>query len=359
MGLLDETKLDWGNPDAVQLRTCLVEIFTLQPPIYDLAGIARLDRGMIVWDGRPLDKWSRVLERAAEESKMRALLDAVLANGLTANHAKLRGLIQRLQSAEPAPPADFDPYSIGLLPARRAFIDRIPLRTLLRTQFANDNGYRVLRISRGDGVIGVTYSWHLIKAVGERTGKYDAFRIDLKDATSPQTPRDVFDELCRQLEVKVDAVDPTAQPDTVVRQLLASFKALGRSRTHRTCLVFDGFTVETADDWARKLVKGMAKAASEGEAGDLRIVFLWVDSEVTGVFTNDSEEEVLGSATVEDLQTFFRKAAEAAGEIIDEPAGMEVLMKGALGDPPYSDPIDLGMVGPVAARLAGTAFGGY
>lgn len=116
MGLLDETKLDWGNPDAVQLRTYLVEIFTLHPPIFDLAGIARLDRGMIVWEGRPLDKWSRVLERAAEESKMRALLDAVLANGLTANHAELRGLIQRLQSAEPTPQSTSTPTRSGYCP---------------------------------------------------------------------------------------------------------------------------------------------------------------------------------------------------------------------------------------------------
>lgn len=358
MGLLDDRTIDLAEQDVTTLRTLLFRVFTEKTPIKDISKGAGVAEGLVTWDGNAWDMWASVLEQAARAGRLRALLEVLHKNPQTAGNQQLLELIDRLRTAEPALPATFDIYSLGLLPARRSFIDRSPLRAILRDEFGDDDGSRVAIVKPRDGVRGVSHSWHLINIIGRRTNNYDAYRVDLTDAASAQTPRQVFAEICQQLGWVQPAIDETAQPDTTVRLLVQWFKGRARQLPRPTCLVFDGFNDQTADEHARKLVIRLAAAVNQDEAGDVRVVLLEVDSPLTTDLTLDAVPEDLETATVEHLKDFFRSAAAARGEAIDEPAGMAVLLAQVLDNPEDTHDLDLSVVGPKAARVASKAFGG-
>lgn len=310
--------------------------------------------GRIVWKRCPLEIWTNVLETMANDGVLDALFIVVYAD---AQSTGLREVIDRLRAGDPPVPANLDAYSLPLLPQSRAFLDRAALRANLQREFGNPDGARVLLVRGGHG-LGKSHSWYLINYVGYKTRSFTAYRFDFSYWSGPpRTSQEVFAEICQQLRWQIPQVDPTAQPDAVVRLLVSAFKGLARDRLESTCLVFDGFTEQTTDDWARRLVIDIAAAANDGEAGGTRVVLLDVDATLTGNLALEAVSEELTEARLEHLTCFFQSAAKAVGETVDK-AGMNLLVEQVLGTGPHPGKFPLATVGPMAAKVAAAAFGG-
>lgn len=349
----------FDDPDGKELRERLAAIYFTRQPILTMLKTAGLKPQTVnLEDAQSI--WDQALDQAATSGRLAALLDVVKDDDQSVD---VRPLIDRLiarfglrtPSAEPS----VDVYELALLSPTRSFIGRSTLRTNLK-EFGKERGARVLvlRDEQGCDHVGRTHSWYLINEVGQRLRIFDSYRFDLTDWSGPlQGPRDVMAEICGQLDWEVPVMDTSAQPPTVVRLLVAHFKRLGRTLTRRTCLVFDHYTEKTADEWARELVMGIAKAANDGEAGNVCVVLLEVDARLTSDLARDAIPEDLGSARLKDLETFFAAAAAAYGLEVT-PEHMPLLIAKVLGRPPHPDELPLRTVGPRAAQVAAGVFGG-
>jgi hypothetical protein len=151
------------------------------------------------------------------------------------------------------------------------------LRDHLR-ELSDPDGARVLLVTGASG-LGKSHSWHLISYIGDRVGRYAAHRVDLADWTGPKlSARQLMAEMFADLGWKPAEVDSAAQPDTVVRLLISAFKNRVRSLPRPVCLVFDGFTSRTSDEFARRFVVSMADAVNEDQSLDARVVLLEVEA---------------------------------------------------------------------------------
>jgi hypothetical protein len=352
------TSYPFDDSDGKELRERLAAIYFTRPPIITFMKTAGLKpQNVDLEDAQSI--WDQALDQAATSGRLGGLLEVVKDDDESVD---VRPLIDRLIARfgldSPASEASIDVYELALLSPTRSFIGRPRLRTSLK-EFENERGARVivLRDEQGCDHVGRTHSWYYINEIGQRRRIFDSYRFDLTDWSGTlQGPRDVMAEICGQLGWQLPALDTSAQPPTVVRLLVAHFKALGRTLTRRTCLVFDHYTEKTADEWARALVMGIAKAANDGEAGNVCVVLLEVDARLTADLARDAIPEDLGSARMEDLEHFFAAAAAAHGLEI-APGHMPLLVAKVLGAPPHPDELPLRTVGPRAAQVAAGVFG--
>ncbi|WP_410790568.1 hypothetical protein [Kribbella sp. C-35] len=351
------TSYPFDDPEGKELLEGLATIYWQKKPIVTFLRAAALKPQTVNLDEDALGIWHQTLDQAARSAKLVVLLDEVAADSQS---LVLRPLIERLRLRASAPDAtDFDIFELAMLSPTRSFIGRPDLRRHLK-EFGKAYGARVLvvREEQESNHVGRTHSWYLINEIGQRLRVYDSYRFDLTDWSGPpQGPRDVMAEICGQLGWELPTLDMTAQPSTVVRLLVTQFKRLGRTLTRRTCLVFDAYTVDTADDWARALVVSIAAAANAGEAGDVCVALLEVDARLPPELARDAMPEDLRGACLTDLEKFF--AAAAAAEGLNVPSEhMPLLLEKVLGAPPYSDELVLPTVGPRAAEIAASVFGG-
>lgn len=356
------TSFPFDDPDAKELRQRLAATYFEKKPIITFLREAQLPPGAVhLEDAESI--WDQALELAARSGRLAELLDAVAADSQSLEFRPLIDrLVRRLQlrAADPAEAADFDVYALAALSPTRSFIGRPDLRRHLK-EFGKQYGARVLVLREVPNArhVGRTHSWYLINEIGQRLRIYDSYRFDLTDWSGPpQGPRDVMADICLQLGWEVPPLDSTAQQSTAVRLLTNQFKRLGRTLTRRTCLVFDGYSVDTADDWARSLVVSIAAAANDGEAGNVCVAMLDVDARLTSDLARDAMAEDLPSAGLEDLELFFAAAAAARG--MEVPAeDLPLLVEKVLGGPPpYAAELPLPAVGPRAAEVAALVFGG-
>ena len=352
MNLLDDDSFAFDEPDGDELLNLVADVYYSVDAIRLLLSQADLRPAAVMLVGTALDMWASALEVAAKSKGLRRLADVIYQD---VQSVPLRPLLDRLKQSGHGGNR-LDAYSLGMLPPYRAFINRVVLRSNLM-ELTSEGGARVLVIRGGPG-LGKSHSWHLINHVAGKTKRFDAYRFDLSDWTGGRLgPRDVMTEICLMLGWTDPVVDSAAQPDTVVRLLISAFMGLSRGRDRRTCLVFDGYTERTTDDWARRLVIGIADAANAGEAGDLRVVLLEVVAPLTDELARDALPEDLGLGTKDDLCRFFDAAAAAVGQRVDEPQMID-LLRHVLGEPPYETEFPLYEIGPRAAQVARTSFPG-
>ena len=348
MGLLDENSYPLDDPYARELHDKLAELY--RPKAAEsLAKRAGLPLRRIDFDGSANNVWQSLLPVAARSGKLRELARVVMDDP---ESVAVRDLLHHLMEDVPKPlPAGLDLYSLGMLPSRRSFIDRRPLRRHLR-ELGDPDGARVLLVNGAAG-FGKSHSWHLISYVGDRAKVYEAHRFNLADWTgSKRSATDVMAEIAAELNWPSAKVDITAQPDTTVRLLVRIFKNRTRNLPRPVCLVFDGFTSRTADEWARRFVIGIAAAANEDQECDARVVLLEVEAPLPDELARDALRENLRSGRLDDLPEFFRAAAEAAGEYIGDDA-MAVLIESVLGPPPHPAEFPLHIIGTESGQSRG------
>jgi len=351
MGLLDENSYPFSDPDGRQLFDSLADLYPADRAEY-LARRAGVPVNRINFDTNPVDAWQNLLAVAARSGTLRALALVVVDDPESVG---VRPLLGRLLDAVPTPlPAGLDQYSLGLLPPRRAFIGRHALREHLR-ELGDPDGARVLLVT-GDPGRGKSHSWYLISHVGDRVGTYTAHRVDLADWTGPKlSARTLMTEMSADLGWEPAKIDSDAQPDTAVRLLVSAFRNRVRNLPKPVCLVFDGFTSGTSDEFARRLVVGMADAVNEDLGLDARVVLLEVEAVLSADLAADALPEILRAGQQDDLPPFFHATAAVAGERLGDDA-LRVLMDTVLGLPPYPAEFPLSVVGPKAAAVAAAAF---
>ena len=163
MGLLDETSYSFSDLDGRELFDTLVDLYRADRA-ESLALRAGVPVTTINFRTSAVDAWQNLLPVAARNGKLRALAAVIMAD---AESVAVRALLQRLIDDVPRPlPAGLDQYSLGLLPPRRAFINRLPLRAHLR-ELSDPDGARVLLVQGAPG-LGKSHSWYLISYVGDR-----------------------------------------------------------------------------------------------------------------------------------------------------------------------------------------------
>ena len=307
MGLLDETSYPSDDPYARELHDKLADLY---PPkrAESLARLAGPPVREIDFIGSADDVWQSLLPVAARNGKLRELADVIMDDPESHD---VRDLLRRLIEDVPKPlPAGLDLYSLGMLPSRRAFIDRLPLRDHLR-ELSDPDGARVLLVNGASG-FGKSHSWHLISYVGDRVGSYGAYRFDLADWTgSKRSATDVMAEIAAELGWPSADVDVTAQPDTTVRLLVSAFKNRTRNLPRPICLVFDGFTSRTADEWARRFVIGIADGRQRGSRPATLVSSCWrLRRRYPTNWARDALREDLRRGRLDDLPDFFKAAAQ-------------------------------------------------
>lgn len=351
MVLLDEMHYSFSDESAQELLNRLRRMYSTNPEIRNLVQDAGIDDTIINFSGSADATWHDVLEKAASAGKLRALVQAVrdgpYGDGATE-------WLDPLLADAPTLPPGFDAYELALLPPRRSFIDRSELRGHLRLMSA-PYGDRVLFV-RGEHARGKSHTWHLISYLhASRNAPFTPYRLNLSSWAGPKyTPINVMDEVAARLGWEPIEVDKTAQPDTIVRLLVAKFITRAKA-SGDICLVFDGYTLQNSDNYARKLIMEIAGAAHMSDAGRLRVIVLEVDAPLPADLADDALQEDLGPGRLTDLRAFFQTAAKMAGEQVDESALVE-LLTAVLGPPPHPDEFELRDVGPKAARVASRAF---
>lgn len=352
MSLLDEPTYPFNDATGKLLLNKLADLYPQNQQIVNVVNDAGIHAVRIDISGSPFDAWRNVLLYAANTGELRTLV-AEVRRGPYGETAK--EWLDPLLAVQPDPlPPGLDAYELGLLPARRSFIDRAGLRGSLR-DFSEASGARVLFV-RGEHARGKSHSWHFISYLHEtHTAPFTPYRMNLSAWTGPKYQAlQVMDEIVASLGWEPIEVDRTAQPDTVVRLLVAKFKSRA-STAGEICLVFDGFTAKNSDNYARKLIMELANAALAREAGGLRVILLEVDAPVPQELEDEALREDLGPGRLDDLRAFFDAAAKTTGEQLDQPA-MDVLVTAVLGPPPHPGEFELREVGPRAAQVANQAF---
>ena len=93
-GLLDYVPFAWWHPSAPELRDLLATEYPLRDVVLNLAKTAAVGTGQLQLEAGPAILWNSLLETATSQNKLRALIDAILADRHVAGrHAKIRELI--------------------------------------------------------------------------------------------------------------------------------------------------------------------------------------------------------------------------------------------------------------------------
>ena len=353
MNLLDRRTFAGTDPDERQLLTVVIQAYEVETQVRAVVGAAGLVTQEIAW-GVPLaDIWPNILKLAAGQGRLRDLVAAVAADPNTGAWRDYFTAILRPALAPRTMTTGADPFGIGMVDSR-AFIDRKALRHHL-ADMCRPNGGRVLRVFGSEGR-GKTHSWYLISHLQYELGTYDAFRINLADwAGVAAGPELVARSLAGQLGWDTPPVDPAGQEDAAVELFLAWFKNRARQATRPMWLVFDGFVEKTTDDWARKLVAGIAAAVDENEAGrNVRVILLEYSGDLKAALKPLTE--TVDHPTVEDLRAFFAGAAAVVGQQL-APAAIDELLVEVFGPPPFPDPFEVNCYGQRAADIATEVFG--
>jgi hypothetical protein len=356
MGFLDELPYRFDDPRGRRLLADLLQIFNAhEPTVRQFVEAAGVSLHAIGWTSIMGDVWPDVLRVAAQQRKLRTLVEVVARSDDGAGIDFLHILLAEPLAAGALPANGTDPYNIrllgsGLLP--QPFIARHQLRRLLR-DFA-EQGARVLVVS-GERRAGKSYSWFLINHIAEVVRGVRPSLLDLtKWSGPPMGPQEVMEMIAEAVGLPRPDRDPLAQDHAESMRLGLWFLRMQRARRDLTWLVIDGLDQSPLTDAARRLIADVVKGVRQAEAGDLRIVLLEgpkPDPGEYGILHDPIQPE-----PIDELRCFFNEASAigGAGELTDE--AFTVMLTELFGDEPVPDSLCLEKVGPRAARLAGELF---
>ncbi len=101
-GLLDHAPFAWWHPSAPKLREILASVYATNDVVLVLAKTAGVRTGQLRLDAGAESLWNSLLESATNQGRLRALIDAVLADKAIAGlHRRIRELIEPRGPAAP------------------------------------------------------------------------------------------------------------------------------------------------------------------------------------------------------------------------------------------------------------------
>jgi hypothetical protein len=277
----------------------------------------------IDWAGPVIDVWPRVLEVSAKQGRLRALVDALLADP---NYVQVRVEIEALLTA--AETETLIEQSQGAVSpvlatvvSGRPFVNRKRLRENLQTLFS-DGGNRAMIVD-GPPMSGRSYTWVLVSHVARKTSVIRPYLFDLSKFKDTQmSPADVANVIAADLGWPKPDVDPTSQPDTKARLLLGWLKN-SLAGIDPVCLVFDGLDGANLADATVSFIGDIAAAAGNDELSDCRVVLLAFGRALTNPMVDPFvlREPRLADIPLDDLTAFFQAlAVEGGAELTDEQA---------------------------------------
>ncbi|UHD16359.1 hypothetical protein [Thiocapsa bogorovii] len=157
---------------------------------------------------------------------------------------------------------------------RAAFIARRILRDRIR-EFTTDVSPFSTRmlVVRGGTPGGKSYTWEYLRHLAHVTVGVQPIRLRLKDKGEAYTPRHLFEEVFRLLDLDLSAL-PSLNDDPQLARidaLLATFKGKIVGLKRRYWLVIDDLNEPTVTPGVREAAFAMAEAAEE-----LKLDYLWI-----------------------------------------------------------------------------------
>ncbi|MFD9282437.1 effector-associated domain EAD1-containing protein [Streptomyces mirabilis] len=306
--LLDRRVFTLDDPQAQELLQVLLDVYEDKNRVKWFVKSAGVTSSRIDWDGAMDDVWPEVLEKAAREGGLRALVKVISENPNSTEYQ----IFKTLLTQEP-PAADADPCSALLLGGRlpRAFINRRELRSILRDMLCAD-GSRVLIVT-GDQKTGKSWTWFLLCHVlaGQAIRPY---RVDLSTYADTARVADIAAELRDQFGWEMDPADLFAGEDVLARSLVNTVKREMRKTHQEHWLVFDGLAATELTESALRLVEDLASAVARGETGDgLRVVLIAYDGRLPPSIDPYVWRERVHPINVQDLRDFFCAVAASVG----------------------------------------------
>lgn len=196
------------------------------------------------------------------------LLDMVRMHG----NADLKAFVTRLMAPDYFSPTG-DAHDAILL-GRAAFLARRDLRERIR-DFTTAVGYYSTRmlVVRGSTPGGKSYTWEYLKHLAFASVGAQPIRHRLRDEGETYTPRHLFGDVFRLLDLDVSALPPLADAPQLARieALLAAFKGKIVGLRRRYWLVIDDLNEPTVTPAVREAAFAMAQAAEE-----LKSQYLWI-----------------------------------------------------------------------------------
>jgi V8-like Glu-specific endopeptidase len=114
---LDTLPFDWTRPEARELRDFLADVYFREPAVIQIVADAGIRAASIAWGHPMYQVWHEVIEKARNQNKLRALLDAVANNADAAVSVRLRELLED-------DPVTAAPTAPAQAPAWKGFDDR-------------------------------------------------------------------------------------------------------------------------------------------------------------------------------------------------------------------------------------------
>ena len=345
MGILDQTYFSPADRDGQELLAAVLALYYQAEQARTLVQAADLPPAQFAWNTPMADVWPRILERAAAGHAMSRLLTAIRDDPGSAAYP----VFARLLTATGAEPAD--PFLACLLGTggRRAFIDRTTLRQCVR-ELVDPVGPRVLIVT-GPPLSGKSYSWYLINHV-RRQGGFAPHPVDLSQWSGPPAgPADVMRLITNALCWEMQPADRTAMEDAQARTLLSWFSGKMAAERDRHWLIFDGLQGATITDAALRLVDGIATAAEQEKAGELRVVLIEYSRTLPQEVDPYALREHISQVGVAELRAFFQAAARDVDQEVDS-GGLDLLVEEVLGPQPHPAVISLADVSARAGSLA-------
>jgi hypothetical protein len=298
-----------------------------------------------------------VLGRAAALGRLRDLVDALIDRFQA---TALRDFIAQLPEIDlaqdvPAAVPDSNPFGGRLLPQRRAFLDRNPVRMAL-TDLSSPDGARVLIVDGPSGS-GRSHVWFLVSHGCDRLGLPPNAAVRIQPSSSSVDakawePLDLMNDIAERLEWPKPVFDPHAQADSYLRPLASWFRTNAtKFVTTPRWLVIDDVSSVYMTEPGQRMAAEIANSAATDQAGELRVLLLGYG----GVLSADADQTVSRENIVyldaDALKTYFKELAASVGEDLQKEA-INMLVEKAAGDPPYSVPLPFGRIGAGIGQVA-------
>lgn len=213
----------------------------------------------------------------------------------TRGNARLRAVTAQLMAPTYYSPTG-DAHDAIIL-GRTAFIARPDLRSRIRDFTTGVNNFTTrMLVVRGNTPGGKSYTWEYLKHLAFATVGALPIRHRLKGKGEAYTPRHLFDDVFRLLDLDTSALPPLSDDPQLARldALLATFKGKILGLTRRFWLVIDDLNDPTVTPAVREAAFAIAQAAEELKPERLWIALLGynetiADPELRYIAQDDAE----------------------------------------------------------------------
>lgn len=363
MGLLDDPPFSPALEDArrlVERLNALIPAKVAAKQLTARSGVAEAD---IDWDGPMADVWPRILGKAAELDRLRALVEEAQE---TQPEDELLARLVNEKSDGNLPVSVVELWATASIWNREPLIDRKELRDNLQAMIDDDEGYRALfvlaRSPAGESVAGKTQSrrfMSLLKAKGLLRRVH--FIENSNRAGTPMSVQELAQKIASSVSstlpgVQAPQYDLVAQEQSVVTQFSGWLQGVSSSMTAQEWIVFDGFTSETASGTALQLIQDLGAAAGDYLLDPIRVAVCGYEG--TPPLASGALSESLRTPNEAEVKAFFDTMSRSLTTHPTEPAAIDVLFEDFVAETGPIAGRDLAELGPSALRFVKKVYKG-